>query len=461
MKIYAYALIFALFLVSIANLSYAFTFNVTPVTAKVNSGETACFNLTISSDKDDRFVMHTNGLLPWMTLENVGSIKAGETKTIKLYASPFYTTKAGLYKVSINLESIYTGESKSRDVFITVIKNISSAINKIYVTGSLKPTGHADIRIEIKNFGTVSLQNILLKFSVNSLNATIDTFGETIERLDPGDTKIVEKSISFKPLIDAERYEVVAEIFYNGRLLSSKKQYFNIISTPVIETNTTYGLAFVGRDIKIEVKNNGNLIGKNIRINKTLGHFNSKFYYHVSGPMAIIKDDCVEWIINELEPGESVIIEFQINYLPLIVIIVIVGLAAWFVLFKVRIIDIKKQVIQTKEMKNGTEFTVSLDIKNRLGKDANSVVIKDFVPMIFKVKSFTGLKPVTKKVDDGTEIIWRIRKIKSDEERIFSYKISPVIGIDGSVQLPKAKIFYKVMDNLFVKKSGLCKIGNQ
>ncbi|MFH1294712.1 MAG: hypothetical protein ABIH90_02105, partial [Candidatus Aenigmatarchaeota archaeon] len=122
------------------------------------------------------------------------------------------------------------------------------------------------------------------------------------------------------------------------------------------------------------------------------------------------------------------------KYAAGLIILVLIGTYSAGEITKPRI---KKKVVKRS---NGTH-TVILEIKNPI-KELDSVIIRDFVSPLARVhKSFEHLKPVSKTSDAGTELIWKIGKMKPREERVLSYRMKPLVG--GELKMPKAYLRFR------------------
>ena len=69
-------------------------------------------------------------------------------------------------------------------------------------------------------------------------------------------------------------------------------------------------------------------------------------------------------------------------------------------------------------------------------------MVRDWVsPLASVVNQFDSVKPVIRKSDAGTELIWKLDKIDKKDDRILSYKIRTMIN--GEIKMPRAYIRYK------------------
>ena len=84
-------------------------------------------------------------------------------------------------------------------------------------------------------------------------------------------------------------------------------------------------------------------------------------------------------------------------------------------------------------------YHVIIEIKAP-NKNLSNAVVRDWVSPLAHVDKdgFKHAKPVVRKSEAGTELIWRLGDIIAKEERILSYKIKTIV--QGHLKMPKAYI---------------------
>jgi hypothetical protein len=162
----------------------------------------------------------------------------------------------------------------------------------------------------------------------------------------------------------------------------------------------------------------------------------------LSGEPSAVKNSVYTWVIGDMQPGQMQTIEYRVNYAPLSMLIFALLAVGWLYFFRFRTIRVRKHVIQKKKIAEGDEFTVTVEIINSLGKTVDAEV-HDFVPAVFDIKDTEGLKPKRQKSQVGTSLVWHARVLNPHETRIFTYKVVPLFGIHGSINLPKASAVFQ------------------
>jgi len=430
--------------------AFSFSFNISDEKVTIFTETIYTINITIKSDIDDRILLKQKGLTSWMIIEDVGNIKAGETKTIKIIISPRYDTIPGTYKINIELESLKTGEKNDILIFVTVLKNVNARIENIYVSGSLVPAGKADIKITISNPGFNYLSNVLVKCDIKSPSQKIIGYFFEIIDMNVGETKTLEKTIEIPMDSEPGNYIGSVEIYFEGKLANKKDFRFNILASPIIQKYIIKKPILFGNRYEIKIENKGNAEAKNIKITEKIPFMNIQTYRQISGPEARFEKNEIYWNIEKLSPNEKIVIEFETSYANIAAILFAFVLGFLFYLYKLTGIVIKKFVIKKGE---NSEMTIAIEIKNNTGREVKKVELKDYVPFIFKIRHFAGLKPITKVQEKHTEIKWKFGSMKPHEEIIVNYKIKPLLIVKGGVSLPSAEVKYEIGKKIITRKS--------
>lgn len=87
--------------------------------------------------------------------------------------------------------------------------------------------------------------------------------------------------------------------------------------------------------------------------------------------------------------------------------------------------------------------SIVLGVKNTFSP-AKKVIVRDWVSPLASVVmgEFESIKPVMRRSEAGTELIWSLGDMRPGEERLISYKIRPII--QGNLKLSRASLRYNV-----------------
>ncbi|MCX6815633.1 MAG: hypothetical protein NT120_02165 [Candidatus Aenigmarchaeota archaeon] len=431
------SLIAFLFLV---NFSLAFSVTNFDQTFTVPTTSTRQIDMAIISDTADRVSVNIIDLKSWVTLvTSQVTLEPQKPQTVSLIVSPFIDTQSGLYKVSLLFESLTTHELKKADIFLSVERREIVDIQKILVTGDLKPLGTANVELRIKNLKTVTVQNIQVNTVISSPTKNIATVNKVISRLDPGQ----ETTISIPVLLDKQAesgyYSVNSELSDDNNVVKAS-QTFSVLSAAIMIKNEYQYPSIFGFKKTITITNYGNAVGNEI-VTETIPVFDAAF---LSGDKPTSSYQNINnWLITSIFPGESKSITYVINYTPFFFFVIAVLAAIWLFFVKLRTVRIRKYILHRKELEEGEEFTVAVEVRNALNRKIDTQ-IHDFVPAVFNVKDAQGFKATKKKSNVGTELSWHAKDLKQNEERVFTYKITPIFGIHGTIKLPRASVIFEV-----------------
>lgn len=435
-------LVTVIVLLLMVNLAFAsFSVSLEPETIKVKAGQKANVNIKILSTYSDKFSISITGWKPWFTLsDSVVQVNANKEKSVILYLSPYLSVKQGLYSIKINIKAQATGEQKKLDYNIEVKKNFLAEATNIKISGTPKPKENITINYDIVNRGSEPLNDLKIKFILKRATETLAENEHEIKFLNLSGSRSFEESYGFGPMADAGVYTVQIETVYIGQKLSIYSKNFEVQSVSIIETDKKYETVSLGKRMIVMASNTGNEVAKNVEIKEPISWFD-KIFYDGEG---VVKAGSVVWTVSEIAPGATAELVYQVSYVPLFIFLILLVVALWFYFFKVRVIRIKKFVIEKKEIKTASIFTIGINVKNNCATDADDVVIRDFVPSIFKIGFKHGPRPKIKKTDTGTELVWHLKRFDKAEERLLVYYLKPVIGILGPVSLPNVTVSYKI-----------------
>ncbi|MBI4162411.1 MAG: hypothetical protein HY513_01900 [Candidatus Aenigmarchaeota archaeon] len=447
-----------LFLVMAVQYAHAFQLTVADDSITVSTASFREMEIKVASlDTDDVVFSLVDGK-PWMTLDPT-HVKLNSTstqQTVKLIASPFIDTPLGLYKVVLSAESVKTGERKSVNLFISVQKGEVVDLESITVTGNLQPTGEIIIRYVVRNFRTSTAEDISISSVIKSPSGKIIEVKEAIPRMDPDETKTVEKSFVLPPQAEYGDYSVDTTLMHlaDARLV---KQSFYVSKRPVLKEERSKSSLIFGYKTEINVKNVGNAPASDIPVTDTISGFESAFMSSDKKP--VVNGTKYTWNIISLQPGEEAVISYAVDYSPLYLFIIAIIVLLYLYFFKMRTVRVRKNVLQKKHIEEGEEFTIGVEIKNYSGKRVEELLVEDFVPTMFKVKEGSGPKATMKKSSVGTELVWKLSGMYHGEERVVSYKIVPAFGVHGKIRLPRASVKFKLGNKIIHHLSSLAHLG--
>lgn len=368
-----------------------------------------------------------------MTPKENFEIDAGEEKTITVRAYPDSEIRKqrGLFNFEYQIKGMNSGIFKDNlGLTILELKDSFEIVSKEVNFGDKFMVAN------IKNTQNTNLENMRLNF-------VSDFFDENkVITLSPFEEKevIVElNSDRMKKLLAGNYvYRVEAEISNAKTDLSGVVNYVKKEDVSYEERKS----GFFIRKITVERKNNGNVpVKAEVQISE---NFIQRFFsVHSAEPTlkesSLFKSNYI-WE-KEVSPGEAIIIYSKINYtIPFIVLLLIGGIIAGFVIYMRTELVLKKKVhfVKTK----GGEFALKVVLTAKARKHVEDIQIVDKLPGMTKLYEKFGIKP--DKIDHATRrIFWNINNLNEGEERVYSYIIYSKIKVVGKFELSPAMAMYE------------------
>ncbi len=452
MRIYVF-LVLALLL---SAPSFAFIVTVPDETISVPIGTSKQMIVKVDSGTADDISFTILDPKPWITQDAVRiRLNGDETKDLGIFVTPAESTQPAVYRISLLAESLVTGESQKKFIFINVNRLDIVDIDRITVDGNFTPTGQVAVSAVLKNYKSGLVEDIKVISSIMSPSSKVIEFEQNIDILDPGQTKNISFSFALPIRSEAGLYRVVMTVDAEGESIE-KTRSFNVMSQAYFAKEISKTPLIFGYRKSITISNIGNSEDDAL-ITDSLSPLDAGFF---SGEQPTsIRGGEFTWLMKNIKPGESRTLYYRVDYSSLFLFVAVVVIAGWVLFFKIRIIRVKKFILEKKFIEEGEEFTVGVEISNATGRKIEDATIKDFVPSVFNIKEGEGPKPTKKKTAAGTELIWKIKDVHKNEERILSYKILPVFGVHGRIRLPHASATFKRGKKDVEIKSGFAHIG--
>ncbi len=423
----------------------------------VSQGEKEIIEFNLFSFHDDRIIMSVKDVKAWMSLAEIQpKVDANQNKTMQLLLEPNFKTTPGVYKINIIGTSQLTGDKSELELYISLLSSTDSVIiERIIVDGEFKPFTDIMFTTSIKNGKSVTLHGLKVNLTLLRNNIYIDSTVGIIDTVTYNSTTDINFTMKLGKNIPSGVYTIRAKL-YDGNILLDETDSpdFSIKSVPLFDRKDGINIGFIGVGPRIVIENVGNVKGST-SVEEDLGFLS--FLYTGDAPQTK-EGDVYKWTF-ELDPGQTVTVSYYINYLPIILVILIILGIIWYVLTFMFTVKLRKYIMNQKKLEDGAQFTIGIEITNETMNDINDVVVRDFVPHIFNLENQTTIKPVKKKTPLGTELIWRLDKLRKGDARVISYTVKSKIGVSGSVRLGSSNVRYKYKGMRFLKDSNEVALG--
>ena len=445
-----------LFVLLMTGSVFAFTANVPEDTVFVSTGSSKQIDIPIYSNIAEDVSINVLDAKPWLTQgDTMLSLEPGVGKVLSLYASPYIGTAAGVYKFTILLASVKTGEEQKKFLFVNVGRIDTVDVDRLTLSGNFTPTGNVIVNAIIKNYKDDTVQDLKVVTKISSPTASLVEFEQPIDSIDSGEIQNITYNFALPRYAEAGLYTVTTSVSSGGET-RAKTRTFSVVRASSFARETVKQPGFFGFRKIITITNTGNEADDAV-VTEHLSEIDAAFY---SGEEPISRsNNDFTWLMKNMRSGESRNFVYSIDFSPVVLFASVLIIAGWVFFFRLRALRIKKFILERKFIELGEEFTVGIEVRNMSGSKIESAVVRDFVPSVFEIKDTEGPKPVMKKLAAGTELTWHVKDLHKNEERILTYKVIPVFGIHGTIRLPRASIKYKAGKKETEKRSFYASIG--
>jgi len=449
-------LLFLLILFMPFSLAFAQNMNVdvTP-SESIYAGRVAEFDVSIENNgESDWFSLSVFGTVPeWITIEKPSLyIESGKKAVTKIWISPSENALQSTYKYNILVSRATDNSKVEKQILISVLQKSLVVIDSVDASCiSCEPGQDISVSAKIKNVGSKTLAGLKLQFEFLGMERIID-----IGTMEVNSEKDVVTNFFIDELKEPGTYNVSLKLIKDDTVLDSEilkfsvKGVSNIVSTEKEDNN------LFGRYVTIEIVNNGNMKSKYQVTSDCI----SNWYGAYSGREYIFFNNKCLWTDN-IGPGEKIIIKYsEVYWVSILILLALIVFVIYFYMQNTAL-SIRKKIIRKYPATEGRKYSFSIEVVNR-GKSVENIIIRDKVPSMFEIeKSFETVKPVVKKTEKGTELIWKVGRLKSGEVRILHYKVKTLIGLLGNYKMPVAKLTGKLDGKPIIRKSNIVEIYGQ
>ncbi len=386
----------------------------------------------------------------WVTLNDYSvKLNQNETRQFGFYISAPYDTPVNKYL--FRLKAISKNDTKnivSKDIYMYVIE-VAKIDLTIFATDKdyYKIGEKVTLTTGVRNMGTGKSKNATLKIELTGLTAGEKTIN--IPPLEVEQEHIEKAGYTFDKYLDKGTYELTGTLFDENNLkVRTQKTSFEIEKKVIIKQKRDVSSTMFEKTIKIQATNNGNDKGT-ARIEESKSKIPQIIEFNREPEEGVINYDTKYGWTCELEPLETCTITYKIKYWIYFVAAIII-IAILFM-----ILNFAEKPRITKKYRKGATHTVSIEIKNNSRRTLDDVQVQDMVPQVFSIAESSGtVRPaLVKRKKNGTLLVWKLGKLSPKDERIISYRIKPILDVEGGIKLPPAKIIGKDPNN--VKKKSI------
>lgn len=410
------------------------------------AGRTYTLNVIINnSGPDDWYSVSVLGTPPgWLSPESPSiRVSGGSSTTFKIFVQPSRDATPKTYNYVLTLTSTTTGEQVQKQLLINV-QQVTSAVIKDFNVSCTSCQDSIVISGTVENVGTQPLDlDLLLTLGSEQRVVPIGTvsvlkqkqFEESIilGNFQPGNYVLDVKLRSEEGTLYTESKDVTVKPF--GNILYDRQVTSSIFLSTITLTAFNDGNTETTANVESSVP--------------------PVWYSIFSGPEpnSAINGEYL-WKVT-LEPKESTKIVYSEIYWPSFAGIILLPIFGILLYWQMVALSIWKEIPGENIIRRGKDLSVALRVKNRR-REMDNVVVTDFIPNRLSVTGhFETVKPLIRKISDGTELSWRIGNLKTHEERILHYKIKPAAEMIGSMHLPPASVKARYQGKPLIRHSNM------
>lgn len=359
------------------------------------------------------------------------TVEPGETESFELKVRSGEYTVTGNYRFNVNVRTINGAHVGTVDDYFKVVSDSDILINSLVLQNDMvRPGDNLELSLETVNVAP-SERNYQVKVSVMDQEFTSDG------QLSSGGTEAHEFSIPISPGTEPGEKTIKLQVLQEETVERDITRTVSIQEFQDFSVETQTEDRVFEYTTKITLVNTGN-VGLQSNINQSLPRYIeplatfSHSYDRIEEQGA---SNIYFWDVD-LSPGQQDSVEYTVRYWPPLIVLalIIIGVKG--------LKTLQTPVKFTKTVREDEDgLKVHVKLENHTNRLLEGMEVKDFVPDVASVgEEFPMAKPVIRKTSDGTRLNWDIESMEPGEERIFEYRIKPLIEVEGGAVLPEAEI---------------------
>lgn len=402
-------------------------------------------------------IITNNGAADWFSIAVIGTysswvsvgtqnvfVPSGSSASSNVWVSPIADALPNRYEYSIIVSRASDNSMAENKVYVNVLQSSSVIVSESSLSCvTCNPGESVTASVTLKNIGSRPLSNMKLVFSFGDRTKVM-----TVSSLDFGAVKTFSTDFAVDPLTVPGDYKVDAKLMQDTSVLVQKSLPFKVPSVSNIKTVKNVSSSIFGNYVTLVSTNYGNAPKTGDVTSDVLNAWFSLY----SGPKPSSVGPMYTWTVS-LAPAESMTIAYSEIFWPVPVLLVILVFIGAYYYISATSLSLRKRIMHGHVFSEGREVSVSLDVKSGL-RPIDNVVVRDFVPKEFSVsEKFETIKPVIRKTPSGTELVWRLGRMKSGEERVLHYRMKVVSAFE-TARLQPAELNGRRGNNVVSRTSG-------
>ena len=450
-----------IFLLSLAAVS-ALQAEYEPIQNEALPGDSVSYLLHLNNNEENSASVTIRSLEPsWIMTPETQTInlRSNEKRDITLSFAPLGKLPPGSYGIKLGV--FVNSATRIERLIIAKVLDYKKVITADFSSlPVIDPKRTTLARLKVKNIRNVALDNMDLVVKSPHFEISQKLSLAKMEERE------IEFPIRIPDNIHKDDYQMNIKISLNDNLMLDKPFTYTVGEYSDVKELIEDDSSFLVSGETVTLRNNGN----NIVNQAYTKDFDYIAYKLSSFNPEVSKMDKVDGIYRvywnyNLQPGESKIIGYKVNYRwpTFILILIILAVALVYVFRMKNSIVISKKVLGMHAPQGGSVHVmkVVINIKNRGNMAVNKVRIIDRVPNTIKAPAqFVSMRPNhIKAVPDGSVMVWDVHNIKRGEEKIISYRIEG--RLSSNIVLPSAVAKYTSFGRMVAARSGHVGLGSK
>ncbi len=446
-------LAFSVLMLSSASLAAnGVTMSVDKSTMAITAGGSDSVTLTIANNQDASDVFSVS-LFPssWSGLNIIQPtslllVSPHSTATTQIFFSVPNCTAGSLIGFTVSATSVNNKSISSTQNFNLQVVGYSVCINSMKADKfELNPGDTATITTGVENLVPSAITDSVLTVAISKDGSLVKSIDNTIF-LPSMSGREYAVNYTFDRHAAPGTYDVDMVLKNGGRIIDSKSTSLKVNEVKNVVTSEAESNYVVLKRTMTTITNDGNIASDSFFYNKSVPSYLSVFFEPATGPSStsyISGNTVYSWQVPQLKPGEDFLVSYRINFVNPWTIAIVAAIALYVIYLNFYSLAAVKSYYLKGPLAKDKEVAVSVEVKNRGYREVRDIVVRDKVPAVAKLEErFETLRPLTRKLTDGTELTWRMDAIKPRETRVLTYRIKPVMEILGTLNLPEVKVSF-------------------
>lgn len=398
-------------------------------------GDPAELNVTVQNQGQETERFRISSILSppatsgWFDYDYSKEVPPGENRSFLVTVEPDENAIQQNYGFELNVRSLFGGELEKFDSYITVENRYDLSITSFRISETeLEPGESLNVTATVRNTHSNTLEDFRVRLS--GMNQQ-DTKTGTV--LGAGDSIRYSFNLEVPGMAEPGNRTINLSVIDRDEQRHYVSRQVSIQPVNDITRETSGEDRLISRTRTFTVVNSGN-VKESVSVNASLPTYMAPLASFSSDPSSTdlgASEQFYTWQL-EVPPGEQRQVSYQVDYTPALAFLALIFLG----ILGFRKLQTDLKISKQAVTKDGA-VKINIEIENNSGTPMTDLEVKDFVPDIAEVsQDFEFARPVQTKTSNGTKLRWEIDRLEPGEQRVFEYRIKPLIEVEDGAMLP-------------------------